>query len=55
VERCWAPEPARVQLFDLDLFPRQDLRSNYYLNTEELFDVLDEKVKVAERAFGVKP
>jgi len=44
----------RMQVFDLDLIPRRELRSNYYPDIEELFDVLDETVKVAKRDYGVR-
>ena len=49
-----ALEPAGCKFFDLDLFPRRELRSSYYGDLEELFDVLDEKVKVAKRDHGVR-
>jgi len=49
-----ALEPAGCKFFDLDLFPRRELRGNYYSDLEELFDILDEKVKVAKRDFGVR-
>jgi len=47
-------EPAGCKFYDLDLFPRRDLRHTYYSDLEELFDVLDEKVKVAKRDHGVR-
>jgi hypothetical protein len=47
-------EPVGCKFYDLDLFPRRDLRSIYYSDLEELFDVLDEKVKVAKRDHGVR-
>jgi hypothetical protein len=40
--------------YDLDLFPREEMRSHYYRDVEELFDVLDEKVKVARRDHAVR-
>jgi len=49
-----ALEPGGCKFFDLDLFPRRELRSNYYPDIEELFDVLDEKVKVAKRDYRVR-
>jgi hypothetical protein len=47
-------EPAGCKFFDLDLFPRRDLRGQYYPDIEDLFDSLDEKVKVAKRDHGVR-
>ena len=47
-------EAGGCKFYDIDLFPRRDLRSSYYPDVEELFDVLDEKVKVAKRDFGVR-
>jgi hypothetical protein len=35
-------------------FPRRELRNACYPDIEELFDVLDEKVKVAKRDFRVR-
>ena len=49
-----AMEPAGCKFYDLDLFPRRDLRNTYYSDLEELFDVLDEKVKVAKKDHGVR-
>ena len=49
-----AMEPGGCKFYDLDLFPRRELRSTYYSDLEELFDVLDEKVKVAKRDHGVR-
>jgi len=49
-----ALEPTGCKFFDLDLFPRRELRSSYYGDIEELFDVLDEKIKVAKRDFAVR-
>lgn len=49
-----AVEPHGCKFYDLDLFPRRDLRNTYYTDIEELFDVLDEKVKVAKRDHGVR-
>jgi len=47
-------EPSGCKFYDLDLFPRRDLRSRYYPDLEDLFDALDEKVKVAKRDHGVR-
>lgn len=47
-------EDVGCKYYDLDLFPRRDLRSRYYADIEELFDVLEEKVKVAKRDLGVR-
>jgi len=47
-------EPNGCKFYDLDLFPRRELRSSYYPDIEDLFDTLDEKVKVAKRDFGVR-
>lgn len=49
-----ALETTGCRFYDLDLFPRRDLRGSYYKDLEELFDVLDEKVKVAKRDHGVR-
>lgn len=49
-----ALEPTGCKFFDLDLFPRHDLRASYYPDIEDLFDTLDEKVKVAKRDHGVR-
>lgn len=47
-------EASGCKFYDLDLFPRRDLRNIYYQDMEELFDILDEKVKVAKRDFGAR-
>jgi hypothetical protein len=47
-------EGTGCKYFDLDLFPRRDLRSKYYTDIEELFDVLDEKIKAARRDHNVR-
>src|SRR4029077_7850163 len=47
-------EPNGGKFYDLDLFPRRELRSSYYPDIEDLFDTLDEKVKVAKRDYGVR-
>ena len=49
-----ALEASGCKYYDLDLFPRRDLRSKYYTDIEELFDMLDEKVKAAKRDHGVR-
>ncbi|MDR3727445.1 MAG: S8 family serine peptidase [Terracidiphilus sp.] len=49
-----ALEPNGCKYYDLDLFPRRELRSSYYPDIEDLFDTLDEKVKVAKRDHGVR-
>jgi Subtilase family len=49
-----AIEPTGCKFYDLDLFPRRELRGAYYPDIEDLFDTLDEKVKVAKRDFGVR-
>jgi Subtilase family len=47
-------ESAGCKFFDLDLFPRPELRATYYPDIEDLFDILDEKVKVAKRDHHVR-
>ena len=47
-------EPVGCKFYDLDLFPRRDLRGSYYPDIEDLFDTLDEKIKVAKRNHGVR-
>jgi hypothetical protein len=47
-------EPAGCKVYDIDLFPRKELRNTYYPDIEDLFDTLDEKIKVAKRDFGVR-
>jgi hypothetical protein len=49
-----ALEPSGCKFYDLDLFPRRELRGKYYPDIEEFFDILDEKVKVAKRDYGVR-
>lgn len=49
-----AIEPTGCKFYDLDLFPRRELRSSYYGDIEELFDVLDEKIKLAKRDHNVR-
>ena len=47
-------EPSGCKFYDLDLFPRYELRSSYYPDIEDLFDTLEEKVKVAKRDHGAR-
>lgn len=47
-------EPIGCKVYDLDLFPRRELRTSYYPDLEDLFDTLDEKVQVAKRDFKVR-
>jgi hypothetical protein len=47
-------EPGGCKFYDLDLFPRRDLRRAYYPDIEDLFDTLDEKVRVAKRDHRVR-
>jgi hypothetical protein len=47
-------EPTGCKFYDLDLFPIRDLRKSYYPDIEDLFDTLDEKVKVAKRDYGAR-
>ena len=47
-------EPSGCKFFDIDLFPKRELRRIYYPDIEDLFDTLDEKVKVAKRDHGVR-
>jgi len=47
-------EPGGCKFYDIDLFPRRELRNTYYKDVEELFDVLDEKVKVAKRDYAAR-
>ncbi len=49
-----ALESSGCKFYDLDLFPRRELRSMYYPDIEDLFDTLDEKVKAAKRDHGVR-
>lgn len=41
-------EPVGCKVFDLDLFPRRELRAEYYDDLEFFFDLVDEKVKRAK-------
>lgn len=47
-------EASGCKFYDLDLFPRREPRGAYYPDIEDLFDILDEKVKVAKQNFGVR-
>jgi hypothetical protein len=47
-------EGAGCTYYDLDLFPRRGLRAKYCTDIEELFDMLDEKVKLAESQHAVR-
>lgn len=47
-------ETAGVKIFDLDLFPRKDLRSTYYPDYQTFFDQLDESIKSAKRSANVR-
>ena len=47
-------EPLGCKFFDLDFFPRRELRSRYYRDLEDLFDQLEEKVRVAKQDHGVR-
>lgn len=47
-------EPSGCKFFDLDFFPRSDLRSGYYHDLEDFFDQLEEKVRVARQEHGVR-
>ena len=47
-------EPSGCKYFDLDIFPRRELRQSYYTDIEELFDQLDESIKVAKSNHGVR-
>lgn len=47
-------EPTGCKVFDLDIFPRRELRPTYYDDVEFFFDLLDEKVKFAKANHGVR-
>lgn len=47
-------ESVGVKVFDLDLFPRKDLRSSYYPDYETFFDQLDESVRKARDTANVR-
>ena len=46
-------EGTGCKVYDIDLFPRKELRNAYYPDIEDLFDTLDEKVKVGKRDHGI--
>jgi hypothetical protein len=48
-------EPHGCKFFDLDLFPRRELRQRYYAgDIDYFFDLLDEKIKVAKLEHRVR-
>ncbi|MDR7127548.1 S8 family serine peptidase [Pseudotabrizicola sp. 4114] len=47
-------ETSGCKFFDLDFFPRRELRSTYYHDIEDLFDQLEEKVRVAKQDHSVR-
>jgi hypothetical protein len=47
-------ETGGVKVFDLDLFPRKDLRSSYYPDYPTFFDQVDESVRAAKEATNVR-
>lgn len=47
-------EPTGCKFYDLDIFPRKELRPTYYNDIEFFFDLLDEKIKAAKQRFGVR-
>jgi len=47
-------ESSGVKVFDLDLFPRKDLRSTYYPDYPTFFDQVDESVRAAKQAANVR-
>jgi hypothetical protein len=47
-------EPSGCKFFDLDFFPRRELRGSYYPDLEDLFDQLEEKVRIAKRDHSVR-
>lgn len=48
-------EAQGCKFYDLDIFPRSDLRKKYFgQDAEYFFDLLDEKIKVAKRDHGVR-
>jgi len=49
-----ALEPLGCKFYDLDIFPRKDLRPVYYNDMDYFFDILDEKIKVAKNDYGVR-
>lgn len=47
-------EPGGCKFYDLDIFPRRELRPSYYSDPEFFFDLLEEKIKAAKRDYGVR-
>lgn len=47
-------EPVGVKVYDLDIFPRKDLRSQYYADYQEFLDQLEESIVRAKKEFGVR-
>lgn len=48
-------EPQGCMFFDLDIFPRKDLRQYYYdRGPDYFFDLLDEKIKFAKQNYAVR-
>jgi hypothetical protein len=47
-------EPDGCKFFDLDIFPRRELRSSYYDDIDYFFDIIDEKVKFGKEKHGVR-
>lgn len=47
-------EPTGCKVFDLDIFPRRELRAEYYDDLEFFFDLVDEKVKRAKLDHNVR-
>lgn len=48
-------EPRGCKFYDLDLFPRKELRQKYFSgDIEYFFDLLEEKIKAAKRDHGVR-
>jgi hypothetical protein len=48
-------EPQGCKFYDLDIFPRKDLRHRYFGGDLDYFlDLLEEKIKVAKRDHGVR-
>ncbi|MES5485181.1 S8 family peptidase [Bradyrhizobium sp. INPA03-11B] len=50
-----ALEASGCKFFDIDIFPRRELRNSYYgQDADFFFDLLDEKIKAAKRDFSVR-
>ena len=48
-------EPSGCKFYDLDLFPKRELRQTYYGgDVDYLFDVLEEKIKIAKAQHNVR-